>query len=221
MHSEARCRRRRTSLSNGARAKIGSRHGENFDRNLALVDKAKAIAAEKGITPSQLALAWVMAQGEHIVPIPGTKRRKYLEDNAGAADVHLAAENLAEISAAFPPDQAAVIRKMLLLRLCRLYPLKLILKILRKSFAGLAKLVADIDLFAVYQRDVGTPVVNELGTSVKRDRFPQEGQLFRVLINEPLALTKKALSATCHGFRIALLDKPRLPIVCGIFVTRC
>jgi aryl-alcohol dehydrogenase-like predicted oxidoreductase len=81
--------------------------GENFNRNLALVDKVKAIAAEKGITPSQLALAWVMAQGEHIVPIPGTKRRKYLEDNAGAVDVHLTAEDLAEIDAAFPPDQAA------------------------------------------------------------------------------------------------------------------
>jgi aryl-alcohol dehydrogenase-like predicted oxidoreductase len=81
--------------------------GDNFTRNLALVEKVQAIAAAKGVTASQLALAWVMAQGPHIVPIPGTKRRKYLEQNAGAAEVVLSADELAEIDAAFPPDEAA------------------------------------------------------------------------------------------------------------------
>jgi aryl-alcohol dehydrogenase-like predicted oxidoreductase len=81
--------------------------GENFARNLKLVERVKAIAASKGITPSQLALAWVMAQGPHIVPIPGTKRRKYLEENAAAAEVVLSAEDLAQIDEAFPPDEAA------------------------------------------------------------------------------------------------------------------
>ena len=81
--------------------------GENFSRNLKLVERVQAIAAAKGIAASQLALAWVMAQGPHIVPIPGTKRRKYLEQNAGAAEVILSADELAEIDAAFPPDQAS------------------------------------------------------------------------------------------------------------------
>ena len=81
--------------------------GENFSRNLKLVERVQAIAAAKGIAASQLALAWVMAQGPHIVPIPGTKRRKYLEQNAGAAEVILSADELAEIDAAFPPYQAS------------------------------------------------------------------------------------------------------------------
>jgi aryl-alcohol dehydrogenase-like predicted oxidoreductase len=81
--------------------------GENFTRNLALVERVKSIAAAKGITAAQLALAWVMAQGPHIVPIPGSKRRKHLEDNAGAAEVMLSADDLAEIDAAFPPDEAS------------------------------------------------------------------------------------------------------------------
>src|SRR6476619_1409906 len=63
--------------------------GENFEKNLELVEKVKEIADEKGVTPSQLALAWVLAQGEDIVPIPGTKRIAYLEENAGALDVQL------------------------------------------------------------------------------------------------------------------------------------
>ena len=63
--------------------------GENFQRNLDLVKRVEDIASQKGCTPSQLALAWVMAQGEDIVPIPGTKRRKYLEENAAAVDITL------------------------------------------------------------------------------------------------------------------------------------
>ena len=59
--------------------------GENFQKNLALVEKVGALARQKGCTPGQLALAWVMAQGDDVVPIPGTKRRKYLEENLGAA----------------------------------------------------------------------------------------------------------------------------------------
>ncbi|HET6588240.1 MAG TPA: aldo/keto reductase [Oleiagrimonas sp.] len=78
--------------------------GDNFARNLALVDKVKALAADKGCTPAQLALAWVLAQDAHIVPIPGTKRIKYLDDNLGAVDVHLDDADLAAIDAVFPRD---------------------------------------------------------------------------------------------------------------------
>jgi aryl-alcohol dehydrogenase-like predicted oxidoreductase len=78
--------------------------GENFEKNLHLVDRVKKIAARKGATPSQLALAWVLSQGDHILPIPGTKRRKYLEDNLGALNVTLTAEELREINAACPPE---------------------------------------------------------------------------------------------------------------------
>jgi aryl-alcohol dehydrogenase-like predicted oxidoreductase len=81
--------------------------GENFIRNLRLADDVKALAAKKGILPSQLALAWVLAQGDDIVPIPGTKRRKYLEENVGAVDVTFSIEELALINALFPPDAAA------------------------------------------------------------------------------------------------------------------
>ncbi|MGH8183651.1 MAG: aldo/keto reductase [Rhodanobacteraceae bacterium] len=81
--------------------------GENFAKNLALVDKLRELAAARGCTVSQLALAWVLMQGEHIVPIPGTKRIKYLDENIGALDVVLSAEDLAAIDAAFPPDAAA------------------------------------------------------------------------------------------------------------------
>ena len=76
--------------------------GENFDRNLELVERVREIAAEKGATPSQLALAWVLRQGDDIVPIPGTKRVAYLEENAGAADVELSDDELARIEEAFP-----------------------------------------------------------------------------------------------------------------------
>ena len=81
--------------------------GENFQRNLGLVEKIKGIAARKGCTPSQLALAWVLAQGEDIVPIFGTKRRKYLQENLAAASLALSPEDLAEIEAAAPPGAAA------------------------------------------------------------------------------------------------------------------
>ncbi|MCF8150597.1 MAG: aldo/keto reductase [Sulfuritalea sp.] len=81
--------------------------GENFARNLALVDKVKALAAEIGCTPGQLALAWVLAQGEDIVPIPGTKRRTYLDENVGALAVQLTPAQLAALDAAFPFNAAA------------------------------------------------------------------------------------------------------------------
>ncbi|MEQ9849192.1 aldo/keto reductase [Pectobacterium brasiliense] len=81
--------------------------GENFGKNLQLVEKINQLAQEKQVTPSQLALAWVLAQGEHIVPIPGTKRRRYLEENVAALDVTLTKEELAAIDAIFPPDAAA------------------------------------------------------------------------------------------------------------------
>ena len=81
--------------------------GENFAANLKLVDKVKALAAAKGVSPSQLALAWVLAKGPNIVPILGTRRRKYLEDNARAVDVALSEAELADIDAAFPPDAIA------------------------------------------------------------------------------------------------------------------
>ncbi len=76
--------------------------GENFTKNLLLVDKVKALAARKGCTPGQLALAWVLAQGDDIVPIPGTKRRIYLEENVQAVDIQLKPTELAEIDAIFP-----------------------------------------------------------------------------------------------------------------------
>ncbi|MCU1796118.1 aldo/keto reductase [Pectobacterium polaris] len=81
--------------------------GENFGKNLQLVEKINQLAQEKQVTPSQLALAWVLAQGEHIVPIPGTKRRRYLEENVAALDVTLTKEELAAIDVIFPPDAAA------------------------------------------------------------------------------------------------------------------
>ena len=73
--------------------------GENLDANLELAAKVAAIAEEKGITPAQLALAWVLARGEDVVPIPGTKRRRYLEENAAAIDVQLTDEDLTRIDA--------------------------------------------------------------------------------------------------------------------------
>lgn len=76
--------------------------GENLEANLRLADKVAAIAAEKDITPAQLALAWVLAQGEDLVPIPGTKRRAYLEENAAAVDVELTRDELDRIQAELP-----------------------------------------------------------------------------------------------------------------------
>jgi aryl-alcohol dehydrogenase-like predicted oxidoreductase len=80
--------------------------GENFEKNLTLVRKVEEIAKRKDITTAELALAWAMAPHEFIVPIPGTKRRKYLEDNARAADVTLSEADLAEIEQAFPMGAA-------------------------------------------------------------------------------------------------------------------
>jgi aryl-alcohol dehydrogenase-like predicted oxidoreductase len=79
---------------------------ENFERNLELVRVVEDVAEEKGATPAQIALAWVLAQGEDIVPIPGTKRRKYLEENVKALDVDLTGEEIARLEAAFPKGAA-------------------------------------------------------------------------------------------------------------------
>ncbi len=76
--------------------------GENFQRNLDLVQRVSEIAREKHCSPAQLALAWVLAQGEEIIPIPGTKRRRYLQENIGALDVHLTSADLAAIGEAAP-----------------------------------------------------------------------------------------------------------------------
>ncbi len=81
--------------------------GENFFQNLKLVDAVKEIAQNKGVTPGQLALAWVLAQGTDFVPIPGTKRTSYLRENVGAADVQLSAEDLARLDEIAPKDAAA------------------------------------------------------------------------------------------------------------------
>jgi len=81
--------------------------GDNFQKNLDLVARIQELAKAKGCTASQLALAWVLAQGNDIVPIPGTKRRKYLEENAGAADLTLSKKNLDDIDAVAPPGAAA------------------------------------------------------------------------------------------------------------------
>ena len=81
--------------------------GENFDRNLNLVNRMEEIAREKKCTPAQLALAWVLAQGNDIVPIPGTKRRKYLQENVGAVDVHLTSKDLARILEVAPHEAFA------------------------------------------------------------------------------------------------------------------
>jgi aryl-alcohol dehydrogenase-like predicted oxidoreductase len=84
--------------------------GENFQKNLDLVRRVEEIAKEKGCKPSQLALAWVMAQDKNIVPIPGTKRRKYLEENIAAIDVKLTMKDLRRIDEIFPTGAAAGLR---------------------------------------------------------------------------------------------------------------
>jgi aryl-alcohol dehydrogenase-like predicted oxidoreductase len=81
--------------------------GENFGRNLALVEKVKTLAHDKGCTPAQLALAWVLAQGQYIVPIPGTRRVRNLEENLGALKVRLTSVDLATIEAVFPAGAPA------------------------------------------------------------------------------------------------------------------
>jgi aryl-alcohol dehydrogenase-like predicted oxidoreductase len=81
--------------------------GENFQRNLELVERVEEIAEEKGVTAGQLALAWVMSRGDDVVPIPGTKRREYLEENAAAADIELTDDDLARIEEAAPHGATA------------------------------------------------------------------------------------------------------------------
>ncbi|GAB3445874.1 aldo/keto reductase [Actinophytocola sediminis] len=81
--------------------------GENLTRNLVLAERVQEVATALGVTPVQVALAWLLARGEHVAPIPGTKRIGYLEENAGALGVPLSAERLAEIDAAVPKDAVA------------------------------------------------------------------------------------------------------------------
>ena len=81
--------------------------GENFEKNLQLVDRVREMADEKGVTPGQLALAWLLHQGEDVVPIPGTKRREYLEENAAAVNVTLTDEDLSRIEEVMPKGVAA------------------------------------------------------------------------------------------------------------------
>jgi aryl-alcohol dehydrogenase-like predicted oxidoreductase len=81
--------------------------GDNFQKNLDLVEEVQEMAREKKCQPSQLALAWVLAQGDDIIPIPGTKRRKYLEENAAALDLRLTPDDLRRLSEAFPSGVAA------------------------------------------------------------------------------------------------------------------
>jgi aryl-alcohol dehydrogenase-like predicted oxidoreductase len=89
------------------RGRLPRFQGENFERNLDLVARVQEIADEKGRTPGQVALAWVLSRGDDIVPIPGTKRRRYLEENAEAADVELTEEELERLEQAFPKGVAA------------------------------------------------------------------------------------------------------------------
>jgi aryl-alcohol dehydrogenase-like predicted oxidoreductase len=81
--------------------------GENFKRNLAIVERVRELAEEKGVTPAQLALAWVHHQGEDIAPIPGTKRRRYLEENVAATTIELTEEERQRLDDAAPPGAAA------------------------------------------------------------------------------------------------------------------
>jgi aryl-alcohol dehydrogenase-like predicted oxidoreductase len=89
------------------RAGLPRLQGENLERNLALVARVEELAAAKGVTPAQLALAWVLAQGDDVVPIPGTKRRSYLEQNAAASQIELGSEDLEALDEAFPHGAAA------------------------------------------------------------------------------------------------------------------
>jgi aryl-alcohol dehydrogenase-like predicted oxidoreductase len=84
--------------------------GDNFDRNLRIVEAVKRLAARKGCTPAQVALAWLLHQGEDVVPIPGTKHRKYLEENVVALDVELTADDLRRIDEVAPKGVAAGMR---------------------------------------------------------------------------------------------------------------
>ena len=91
--------------SNDWRTRYPRVEGQNFQKNQVLVERVGAIAKRRGITPGQLALAWVLAKGEDCVPIPGTKRRKYLEENAAAAEIELSPSEVAELEAAVPETE--------------------------------------------------------------------------------------------------------------------
>jgi aryl-alcohol dehydrogenase-like predicted oxidoreductase len=93
--------------SDDSRRNMPRFQGENFRKNLELVEKIEELAAAKGGTPSQLAPAWVLAQGDDVVPIPGTKRVQYLDDNLGAVNVRLTADDLAQIDAILPAGAAS------------------------------------------------------------------------------------------------------------------
>lgn len=84
--------------------------GDNFNKNLRLVEQVQALAADKGVTAGQLALAWVLAQGDYLIPIPGTKQRKYLDENVAALEVKLDDRELARLDAIFPAGAAAGLR---------------------------------------------------------------------------------------------------------------
>src|ERR1039458_6985778 len=84
--------------------------GDNFEKNQVLIDRVRKIAGRRGVKPGQLALAWVLAKGGDLVPIPGTKRRKYLEENAAAAEIRLTAGEVAELEAAVTPHEVSVAR---------------------------------------------------------------------------------------------------------------
>ncbi|MEN8692137.1 MAG: aldo/keto reductase, partial [Desulfobacterales bacterium] len=84
--------------------------GENFAKNLELVERVKQMAAGKGVTAGQLALAWVLAQGKDIVPIPGTTRRSHLEQNIAAVDLNITPSDLSDIAAVMPPGAASGMR---------------------------------------------------------------------------------------------------------------
>lgn len=84
--------------------------GENFAKNLLLVEQVKSLAVDKGVTAGQLVLAWVLAQGDYIIPIPGTKRRTYLQENVEALSISLSADELAALDAIFPADATAGLR---------------------------------------------------------------------------------------------------------------
>ncbi len=108
--SPANSKRPEDLAGDDARRAMPRFQGENFQRNLALVANIEEIARAKGCTPAQLALAWVLSKGKDIVAIPGTKRRRYLDENLGALDIRLTAQDQATLDNAVPPGAAAGLR---------------------------------------------------------------------------------------------------------------
>jgi aryl-alcohol dehydrogenase-like predicted oxidoreductase len=92
---------------NDFRRQLPRFQGKNFQKNLELVERVTTIAKSKGITPSQIALAWVLAKGDDVVPIPGTTRHKHLEENVAALEVELSTTEIASLEEVMPPDIAA------------------------------------------------------------------------------------------------------------------